>query len=262
MTTRYYFDKVPLDAVTMQDVLERIDVAICNSRDASMQIVTANAQFVQIAHGDISFANIIRDADLCVADGVSLVWASRILGWRLPGRVNGTDLMVRVCELAAVRGYGVYLLGGREGAAEGAARRLRQRYPTLRVCGTDCPPIGFDSVRSLDEEVISRITAVKPEILFVGLGAPKQEKWIQRHREICAGVMIGVGGSFELIAGMILRAPKLLQTCGLEWLWRLSMEPRRLFRRYLVGNTLFVLLVVRQYLTGSVDLSRMKVSKK
>lgn len=249
---RVCLDQVQLDAVTMDDVVHRIALILREQRLNSIHVATVNAQFLQIARLNKRFARILRNADLSVADGLPLVWASRLLRQPLPGRVNGTDLMVRLCESAASNGNTVYFLGGRPGAAEGAAQRLLKNYPSLRIAGIDCPPMGFMDDRELDSASSARIQRVAPDFLFVGLGAPKQEYWIDEHRSLCTGVMVGIGGSFELLAGLTKRAPQAFQRAGLEWFWRLAMEPRRLWRRYLFGNTLFVLLILRQWILDLV----------
>jgi N-acetylglucosaminyldiphosphoundecaprenol N-acetyl-beta-D-mannosaminyltransferase len=261
--------RVQIDSVSLDETLEWIAATIAAANPRSSQIATVNAQFVQIARSNDRFASILRSADLRVADGVPLVWACRLLGRPLPGRVNGTDLMERLSELAAERGFTVYLMGGRPGAAEAAADRLSKRFPGLRIAGTDCPPMGFTEDTALDEQAAARIRQAAPDILFVGLGAPKQEYWIHDHLDLPAKVMLGVGGSFELIAGMTKRAPLVWQRSGLEWLWRLAVEPRRLWKRYLVGNSVFVLVVLRQYFaewlrqieTGSVVKEKGKLAK-
>ena len=144
--------------------------------------------------------------------------------------------MVRLCQQAALHSYKVYLLGGRPGAAEETSRRLGSQFPGLSVVGMDCPPMGFDKQPDLDAAVCRRIEEASPDLLFVGLGAPKQEFWIHDHRDLPAKVMVGVGGSFELVAGMTKRAPLFWQRSGLEWLWRFGMEPKRLWKRYLIGK--------------------------
>jgi len=246
---RVCLDQVQLDPVTMDETVHRITALMGDARSNSVHVVTLNAQFVQIARNNSEFAGIVRRADLCVADGVSLVWACRFLGQPIPGRVNGTDLMVRLCEVAAERACTVYFLGGRPGAGEGAARKLLQDNVNLQVVGIDCPPMGFMDNPELAAEVCARIQQAAPDFLFVGLGAPKQEYWIRNNSGLSAKVMVGVGGSFELIAGVTKRAPLLMQRTGLEWLWRLVMEPRRLWKRYLVGNTVFMLIVFHQWVS-------------
>lgn len=246
---RVCLDQVQLDPVTMDETVHRITTMMGDARSDSIHVVTLNAQFVQIARNNSEFASLIRGADLCVADGVSLVWACRFLGQPIPGRVNGTDLMVRMCEVAAKNGYTTYFLGGRPGAGEGAVSKLREDNANLKVVGIDCPPMGFMDNPKLAAEVCERIQQAAPDFLFVGLGAPKQEYWIHSNSGLNAKVMVGVGGSFELVAGVTQRAPLLMQKAGLEWLWRLVMEPRRLWKRYLVGNTVFVLVVFQQWVS-------------
>jgi N-acetylglucosaminyldiphosphoundecaprenol N-acetyl-beta-D-mannosaminyltransferase len=245
---RFYFDQLQIDAISFDEAVSHVSRVMCLPRSHTHHIVTVNAQFVQTAHEEPRFANAIRRADLSVADGVPLVWASRLLRQPLPGRVNGTDLMVRLCEVAATQRNTVYFLGGLPGAGDAAARVLQQQFLGLTIAGIDCPPFGFNQVPALDEEVCMRIEQAKPDLVFVALGAPKAEYWIQDHLQLPAKVMIGVGGSFELVAGYKKRAPLLLQKMGCEWLWRLYMEPGRLWKRYLIGNSLFGYLLLKQML--------------
>jgi N-acetylglucosaminyldiphosphoundecaprenol N-acetyl-beta-D-mannosaminyltransferase len=252
---RVTIDKIEIDPVTMQQAIERIAEAVGSREPRSLHVVTPNAQFVQIARSNQRFADIVNKSDLSVADGVPLVWASRLLGQPLPGRVNGTDLMVRLCQESAARGWSVYFLGGKPEAGAAAARVMEEAYPGLKVAGIDCPPMGFSDDPKLDKVASNRVDAASPDVVFVGLGAPKQELWIDGHRSLSAAVMVGVGGSFELVAGMTKRAPVFFQKYGMEWLWRVGMEPGRLWKRYLIGNTLFVFLVLRQWLTTSLAAS-------
>jgi N-acetylglucosaminyldiphosphoundecaprenol N-acetyl-beta-D-mannosaminyltransferase len=244
---RVCIGKVLLDPVTMNEAVERIAAMLGEPRERAAHVVTMNAQFVEIAHQEARFADVLRRADLSVADGLSLVWASRWLGQFVPERVAGADLMVRLCEKAAANGKSVYFLGGSPGAAYRTAARLSQTLPLLTIVGVDCPPNGF--LENPDEcvRVAGRIESARPDLLFVGLGAPKQEYWIERYAHLPAKVMMGIGGSFEFVAGFRRRAPLMVQRIGFEWLWRLCMEPRRLWKRYLVGNTIFLVVVFRQW---------------
>lgn len=250
---RVNIDKVLLDPVTMEQAVHRVAAMLEQPRDRAAHVVTMNAQFIEIAHQEERFAEVLRRADLSVADGFSLVWASRCLGQFVPERVAGADLMVRLCETAAANGKTVYFLGGSPGAASRAASRLSKELPRLTVAGIDCPPKGFLDNPDECTRVAGRIESARPDLLFVGLGAPKQEYWIERHAHLPAKVMMGIGGSFELIAGFRKRAPLVIQKMGFEWLWRLCIEPRRLWRRYLVGNCIFVLVVFRQWWNQSQD---------
>jgi N-acetylglucosaminyldiphosphoundecaprenol N-acetyl-beta-D-mannosaminyltransferase len=245
---RFYFDQLQIDAISIDETVSHVSRLMSLPRSHTHHIVTVNAQFVQTAHDEPRFADAIRRADLSVADGVPLVWASRLLRQPLPGRVNGTDLMVRLCQEAASQGNTVYFLGGLPGAAEAAASVLQRQFPSLMIAGIDCPPFGFNQVPALDKEVCARIEQARPDLVLVALGAPKAEYWIQDHLQLSAKVMIGIGGSFELVAGYKKRAPLLLQKMGCEWLWRLCMEPGRLWKRYLIGNSLFGYLLLKQML--------------
>lgn len=213
-------------------------------------VVTPNAQHVVLLESDANLRAAYAKADLVVADGASLVLASRLLGEKLRTRVAGVDLFEQLCGKAAELGLRVFLLGGRAGSAWLAASRLRQRFPRLIVAGTYCPQLGFEDdereLRAIDEA----IRAARSDLVFVALGAPKQECWMERYgRQSGAPVLIGVGGSFEIVGGVLRRAPRSLRRIGCEWLYRLLLEPRRLWKRYLVGNTRFLWIVLRQAAT-------------
>jgi N-acetylglucosaminyldiphosphoundecaprenol N-acetyl-beta-D-mannosaminyltransferase len=210
-------------------------------------VVTPNAQHIVDLQKDLEFQWIYRNAFLVVPDGVSVLRAAKFLRRPLNGRVNGTDLFERLCAIAADHQLSVFLMGGRPGAAHCAAEILQQRYPGLKIAGTYCPPFGFERDEVELQRIQDAIRSAAPDILFVGLGAPKQEKWIARnYQALNVPVSLGIGVSFELVSGMVKRAPKLMQKTGFEWLFRLLVEPRRLWKRYVVGNTLFVWMVLRQ----------------
>ena len=261
VATRVRIAGTEIDPVTLGEAVERVAAFVRSDGNQASSVATINAQFVELAHRDPLFAQTLRGFELNVADGASVVLASRLLGDSLPERVNGVDLMVSLSGEAARSGFSIYLLGGAPGAATQTASKLTQDYPGLRIAGIDCPPFGFHEDPALDDAVSRRIAECRPDIVFVALGAPKQENWIQSHRHLPVKVMIGVGGSFELVAGMKKRAPRFIQRLGCEWAWRLVLEPRRLWKRYLVGNSLFIYLVVRQWLsrragTGEISESR------
>jgi N-acetylglucosaminyldiphosphoundecaprenol N-acetyl-beta-D-mannosaminyltransferase len=237
-----------IDALDFDGVVEAV-LRHASSQGESSYVVTPNAHHVMLFQNDALFRNIYEQAFLVVPDGVPLLWAARILGQELPGRVNGTDLFQALCARAAVRGLRVYFLGGREGAAAAAAERLRGRHPSLDVCGIYSPPFGFERDAAESEKILRQINEAAPDLLFVGLGAPKQEYWMCANRELLGvPVSLGIGVSFEFVGGLVQRAPALMQRWGLEWLFRLISEPRRLWKRYVVGNTLFCFLVLRQLL--------------
>jgi len=239
---------VGIDAVTFDSAVGAI-FAHAAGRGVPSYVVTPNAHHVVLFQKDALLRKIYADAFLVVADGVPLLWAAALLGMRLPGRVNGTDLLEALCERAAGAGLRVFFLGGREGAASAAAARLAARHPRLAVSGTYCPPLGFENDATENVKVLAAISAARPDLLFVGLGAPKQEYWMYEN---CARagvpVSLGIGVSFELVGGIVARAPRWMQRAGLEWLYRLGAEPRRLWRRYVFGNAAFCWLVARQLL--------------
>jgi N-acetylglucosaminyldiphosphoundecaprenol N-acetyl-beta-D-mannosaminyltransferase len=213
---------------------------------ATHHVVTANAQFYVMAQQDPDFRKCIAEAEYVIADGVSVVMACRWLGRQQVSRIAGVDLIPRMCAEAATIGVPVYMLGGRPGMAVAAAETLLNKYPGLRLVGIECPPIGFDSNPQSLKRVVRAIEAAKPAILFVALGAPRQEYFIQRHiRPLGIPVAIGVGGSFEMIAGAVQRAPAWIRHSGFEWAFRWAQEPRRLAKRYLAGNALFTYYLVQ-----------------
>jgi N-acetylglucosaminyldiphosphoundecaprenol N-acetyl-beta-D-mannosaminyltransferase len=207
---------------------------------------TANAQHVVLLDKDRPLREIYDRADLVVADGSSLLFAARLYSRFLQERVTGIDLFQTLCGLAAENNLHVFLLGGRPGSADLSAIALKKRFPILRI-STYCPPLGFERNTAVLEETAQAVRAAEPDLLFVALGAPKQEYWIYEHGlQLSVPICIGVGGSFEMVAGIVHRAPRWIQRINCEWLYRLCREPRRLWRRYLIGNLEFAAIVFRQ----------------
>jgi len=232
------------DNVSMDEAIERIDRLIARGQPSI--VVTPNTDHVVRAQSDRPYADLVGRADLVLADGQPVVWASRLYGTPLKERVAGSDLMSRLCEHAARTGYRVFFLGGDPGAAEATRDLLLERHSELQIVGTYCPPMGFEKDEEENQRIISAIRKVTPDIVFVGLGSPKQEWWIDEHKEqYGAPVSIGVGISFSFISGRVRRAPRFLRTLGLEWAWRLACEPRRLWRRYLLRGARFAPIVLR-----------------
>jgi N-acetylglucosaminyldiphosphoundecaprenol N-acetyl-beta-D-mannosaminyltransferase len=190
-------------------------------------IVTLNAEIIYKAQEDPDLLQIINTADLVTPDGSGVLWAARQLSEPLKERVTGIDLMVQVCQQAHHAGWRLYLFGGAPGVADMAADNIREQFADINIVGTRN---GYFSPAE-EGYIIEDIEEQKPDVLFVALGAPKQEKWINSHREkLKAAVIIGVGGSFDVLAGNIKRAPVLWQKMRLEWLWRLLSDPRRIKR--------------------------------
>jgi N-acetylglucosaminyldiphosphoundecaprenol N-acetyl-beta-D-mannosaminyltransferase len=183
---------------------------------------------------------------LTAPDGMPLVWAGWAAGARHMDRVYGPDLMLAACERAAARGYSSFFYGGRPGVAERLAARLVGAFPGLKIAGTYAPPFRELSAQE-DENVVQLISAAQPDLVWVGLGTPKQELWMAAHaHRIDAGVLIGVGAAFDIHAGLTRQAPHWMQRSGLEWAFRLAQEPRRLSRRYLYNNPRFLAGVARR----------------
>jgi N-acetylglucosaminyldiphosphoundecaprenol N-acetyl-beta-D-mannosaminyltransferase len=198
-------------------------------------VVTPNLDHLRRSRKDIRFGALVAEADLVLADGMPLIWASRLQGTPLPERVAGSDLISSLSAAAAERGRSLFLLGGAPGTAEGAAKVLRERHPGIRIVGTHCPPMGFEKSDEAMATIIGELVHADPDIVYVALGSPKQEMLVERiRRTLPEAWWLGVGNSFSFLCGEVPRAPRWMQRCGLEWAHRLLQEPRRLFKRYLV----------------------------
>ncbi|MUL39035.1 WecB/TagA/CpsF family glycosyltransferase [Gloeocapsopsis dulcis] len=239
---------VEIDRCTFDKAVETI-ISYALSANEPRYVVTPNAQHILLLQENTRFCEVYEKAFLVVADGVPLVWASKFLGRSLPGRVNGTDLFERLCQEAAKHELKVFLLGGRPGSAKGSAQVLQQKHPGLKIVDTYCPPYSFETDSAEIALINEKIRAATPHLLFVALGAPKQEYWIyDNYQEIEVPISIGIGASFEFVSGMIPRAPLWMQKSGLEWFFRLVSEPKRLWQRYILGNPHFMWLVFKQRL--------------
>jgi N-acetylglucosaminyldiphosphoundecaprenol N-acetyl-beta-D-mannosaminyltransferase len=218
---------VRVDALTYDELLERMADFIAEA--APRQVATVNPEFVMEARHNAEFRTVLERADLCLADGVGLLWAARRLGGRLPERVTGSDAVPLVAERAAQTGWRLFLLGAAPGVAERTAGILRDRYEGVQIVGVYAgSPADAEA-----PEIIGRIRQAQPDVLFVAYGAPKQDLWIARHSAaLGVPVMMGVGGAFDHIAGVRSRAPRWVQRLNLEWLYRLITQPWR-WRRQL-----------------------------
>jgi N-acetylglucosaminyldiphosphoundecaprenol N-acetyl-beta-D-mannosaminyltransferase len=235
--------RIWIDMVTFDDALDRIAALV--RAQAGGIVLTPNVDHIVTAEDDERFRAIYERASLVLVDGVPVVWASRLLGTPLPEKVSGSDLMVPLARLAAASGWRVYLLGGAPGTAAVAAARLSAEY-RVSVVGYDAPMVSPDGVSVDEAEVMGRIRRAQPQLVLVALGAPKQEFWIERaEAALGPAVAVAVGAGLEFVAGRLRRAPRWISTCGLEWLYRLAQEPRRLGRRYLLRDPRFVAVVAR-----------------
>lgn len=219
---------VPVHKVTNAETVAHIQRFMDEPR--LHQIATVNPEFVMTAQADDHFRQVLREADLCLADGIGLVWASRWLGRPIPERVAGSDLVYRLAELAAKKGWLLFLLGAAPGVAEQAAATFQQMYPGLGIAGT----YAGTPAQEEDETIVKLINSSQARLLFVAYGAPRQDKWIARNRQKLTTVRVamGVGGSLDFVTGRSVRAPRWIQRLGLEWLHRLFREPWR-WRRML-----------------------------
>jgi N-acetylglucosaminyldiphosphoundecaprenol N-acetyl-beta-D-mannosaminyltransferase len=219
-------------------------------------VVTPNVDHLRRCRRDLSFSVLLSEASLVVADGMPLVWASRLKRTPLPQRVAGSDLISSLSAAASIEGRSIFLLGGEKGTADAAAAVLLARSPNLKIAGTLCPPVGFEQNDVEMAKIIETLHAAKPDIVYVALGSPKQERLIDRIRRVTPGSWwVGVGVSFSFLCGDVKRAPLWMQNRGLEWLHRLSQEPARLFRRYLIGGIPFATsLLIQSTFKGAASL--------
>jgi N-acetylglucosaminyldiphosphoundecaprenol N-acetyl-beta-D-mannosaminyltransferase len=230
---------VLVDRVDGRDATATLERFVADG--GSHQVVTVNADFVRLARQDPDFRGLLNSADLAVADGMPLVWLSRLKRLPLPARVTGLELVEESCRIAARENIGVFLLGAAPGVAAAAGRTLAERHPGLRIAGAYSPPFGPWS----DDDMARAVSAVRDAgrcVLLVAFGAPRQDRFIRANlATLDVPIAMGVGCAFDILAGEVRRAPALIQRMGLEWLWRLAQEPRRLWRRYLLEDAPLVL---------------------
>jgi N-acetylglucosaminyldiphosphoundecaprenol N-acetyl-beta-D-mannosaminyltransferase len=230
-----------LDPLTFAEAIDEIEGLVEGRQGGA--VFTPNVDHVVKVERDANLRRAYQAAGLCLADGKPLVWASRLLGCPLPEKVSGADLIVPLAERAAARGWRVYLLGAGPGVAEKAATLFRQWYG-IDVVGTDAPIVATDGTSP--DDVVARIRTAQPHLVLVALGAPKQELFIHRARDdLRPAVALGIGAALDFLTGTVKRAPQWMSEAGMEWLYRLGQEPRRLWRRYLIDDPLFVATVYR-----------------
>ena len=233
--------RVPFAPLSMAETVTVIGNLIGMGRPTFF--ITANTHYVMLSQQNPDLQVINTQAALILADGAPLVWASRCMGSPLPERVAGSDLVFELSAEAAKLGYRLFFVGGAAGVAEQAALRLRELYPRLQVVGAECPSLQ-ELTREKEAALIGRIRAARPHILMVAFGQPKGERWIYQHlEELGVPVSVQVGASLDFAAGRIRRAPRWMRNSGLEWAFRLGLEPRRLFGRY-VRNAWFIARMV------------------
>jgi N-acetylglucosaminyldiphosphoundecaprenol N-acetyl-beta-D-mannosaminyltransferase len=239
------------------DYIERLAI-----RRKGGYVVTPNVDHIVMAETNEALRKAYDDASLSLADGMPLVWLSKICGCSLPGKVSGSDLVRPLLVRAAGLGFKVYLLGAAPGIGLKAAARLRSEIPGLHIVGVDSPPPGFEQDREREEQVLELMQAHDPDIVLVALGAPKQEILMHRwyHRGVTA-VMLGIGASIDFIAGTVQRAPAWMSNAGLEWFYRLAQDPRRLAKRYVLRDSGFVPIAYRMLMKPREELVEIKETR-
>jgi len=238
---------VPIDIVSQNQAVRYVGTLLDSKTPQMIRIAGVNAHFVNIARRDKQLGDFLRKSTLNVADGASILLAARVFGRKIPERVTGIDLMVDLCKYAAESGKSVYLFGGMDGAAEGAASWMHKHLPSLRIVGVDRPEHGKEFDPVVVEQVRTRIRTAQPDFLFVCLGVPRQELWIEQFTsDLPVKVVMGNGAAFDVLAGFFVRPSQRIQELGLEWAYRLWKEPARLWRRYLIGNLTFSMAVLGQ----------------
>jgi N-acetylglucosaminyldiphosphoundecaprenol N-acetyl-beta-D-mannosaminyltransferase len=236
------------DVETMEGAVARC-VAWCEEPRAPHTVITANSGIVCMMRSDPELRQACAAGDLIVADGMPIVWTSRMTDVPFPERVSGVDLMTRLLEAGARRGLSAYFLGAKPEVVARLAELCEERFPGLKIAGYR------DGYFKPDQHpaIVEAIREAKPHLLFVGMPTPFKEVWCERHRErLDVPVIMGVGGSFDVLAGHVRRAPLWMQRIGMEWSWRLMMEPRKMWKRYLVTNTQFILLASREVVSRRV----------
>lgn len=242
---RIKFMNTNIDNLTMAETLHEIDKLI--QKKNCSYVVTPNVDHIVRLEKDVELQKVYKNASLILTDGKPLIWISKWYKTPIKGKISGSDLFPKVCELAANKNYTMYLLGAAEGVADTAAKNLMKKYPGLNVVGTYSPPFGFEKNEQEMNKIKTQIQEVHPDILIVGLGCPKQEKFMYYHcKELGVPISFGLGASIDFEAGNIKRAPKWMSNHGLEWLYRFSKEPKRLFKRYFVDD-LKIIQVARKY---------------
>ena len=246
MSERVPFGKIHVDVVTFDGAVDAI-VALCR-KGAGGTVLTPNVDHVVMAETDAALQAAYDDASLSLVDGKPLVWLAKAMNRPLPAKISGSDLLRPLIARAAAEGLSCFFLGGKEGIAQKAADLLAAEHPGLKVAGCFSPPFGFEKDPAEDARVVDVVVKARPDLLFVALGAPKQELWMHKHAQALApAVGLGIGASLDFVAGVVQRAPAWMSDAGLEWVYRLTQEPKRMFERYIVRDSAFVGIAARTW---------------
>lgn len=249
---------IPVDSHTMGETIERIDEAIRSNEHINHVVINAGKVVSMMKDKDLY--NSVLSCDIINADGQSIVWAARFLGKKVPERVAGVDLMQELIKLAAAKGYKCFFLGAREEVVKAVVERYTREYGSAIIAGYRN---GYFTEQE-EPEVARQIAGSGAHMLFVAITSPKKEKFLYKYEDVLRKVnfTMGVGGTFDIVAGITKRAPKWMQNIGMEWFVRLAQEPGRMWKRYLVGNTTFIYLVIREKIRPGKKFNRLIKSEK
>lgn len=238
------FLNTQIDNLNIEESLDYIDKLIKIRKPS--YVVTPNVDHIVKLESDYEFKKVYEEADLVLTDGMPLIWISKLKSTPIKEKISGSDLFPKVCELAARKGYKVFLLGAAEGVSVKAAENLKNKYNELSIVGTYSPSYGFEKKEDEIELIIKMINDAKPDILAVGLGAPKQEKFIYKFKnKLNVPISLAIGASIDFEANNMKRAPIWMQKSGLEWFYRLIKEPKRMFKRYLIDAIKIVPIIIK-----------------
>lgn len=234
-----------INNLTMSETVEAIEKMIEEERKS--YVVAINVDVVMKIESDSYLKEIVDNADMVLVDGKPLVWISKLYGKPLKAKISGSDLVPILCEVSAQKGYRMFIIGGKDGIAEQAKKRLEEKYPDIQIVGTYAPPMGFEKDKKELSKINGMISEMKPDLLITCFGCPKQEKWIYENiNRYDAKVSVCAGATVDFLAGNVKRAPRWMSEHGLEWFYRFLQEPKRMFRRYFIDDVKIIRLI-RKY---------------
>ena len=234
-----------INNLTMPETIDKIEKMI-SSKNKSY-VVAVNVDVIMKIENDPYLKEIVDNADMVLVDGKPLVWISKMYGRPLKAKISGSDLVPLLCDVAAQKGYSIFIIGGKDGIAEQAQKRLESKLPNIKIVGTYAPPMGFEKDEEELNKINSMISKAKPDLLIACFGCPKQEKWIYENiNKYDAKVSICAGATVDFLAGNVKRAPRWMSEHGLEWFYRFFQEPKRMFKRYFVDDVK-ILKLIKKY---------------
>lgn len=234
-----------INNLTMSETVEAIEKMIVEERKS--YVVAINVDVVMKIESDPYLKEIVDGADMVLVDGKPLVWISKLHGKPLKAKISGSDLVPLLCEVSAQKGYRMFIIGGKDGIAERAKKRLEEKYPDIQIVGTYAPPMGFEKDKKELSKINGMISEMKPDLLITCFGCPKQEKWIYENiNRYDAKVSVCAGATVDFLAGNVKRAPRWMSEHGLEWFYRFLQEPKRMFRRYFIDDVK-IMRLIRKY---------------